>query len=546
MSVMSGEPLVRAECLPFTAIPHTTPLFSDYLYNFQKVQEFYSRPPQLGAWVADEVRRIEYDEGRREQVAAILGRQNRAWNASPATLENIARLRRGACAMVTGQQVGLFGGPLFSIFKALSAVHLAAEATKTGIDCVPVFWLATEDHDLAEVNHTFLLAPDGTLRRIAATTLAPENAPMSRVVFGREIQAAVDEAVSLLGETELTDWLRAFYRPGETLGGAFAKLFSAMFEKFGVVLLDASDPALHAMAAPLYRQAIERHAELTNDLLARGKALEGAGYHQQVKVTDSSTLLFAIRDGQRLPIHRANSNHGEFRVETAKLTRDELLARIAQAPQQFSANVLLRPVVQDYLLPTLAYIGGPAEVAYFAQAGVVYEKLLGRVTPTLPRFSATVVETKARELMERYQLKFTDLFHGPERLREQMAAHDLPGELHVSFEAADASLTESLQQISSALEKLDKTLVEAAQGAGAKMHYQLQQLRGRAARAELRKNEVIARHAQFLSSSLYPDKALQEREIAGAYFVARHGRELLDRLYHSTQVCCLDHQVLYL
>ena len=546
MSVVSGEQLVRAECLPFTAIPHTSPLFSDYLYNFQKVQEFYSRPPQLGAWAADEAQRINYDDRRRAQITAILERQNRAWNAAPPALENIGRLGRGACAMVTGQQVGLFGGPVFSIFKALSAVHLAAEATKTGIDCVPVFWLATEDHDLAEVNHTFLLGPDVTLERLATSTHGTENAPVGQIAFGPEIQEAVEQAVSLLGETELTDWLRAFYRPGESLGSAFAKLFSALFAKFGVVLLDASDAELHAMAAPIYGQAVERNAELTTELLARGKTLEQRGYHQQVKVTDSSTLLFANRDGQRLPIHRANSNHGEFRVGTAKVTRDALLAQVADAPQQFSANVLLRPVVQDYLLPTLAYIGGPAEIAYFAQAGIVYEKLLGRVTPTLPRFSATIVDQKTGALIERYQLKFTDLFHGPERLREQMAAHDLPAELHASFEAADASLTESLQQISGSLEKLDNTLVEAAQRAATKMHYQLRRLRGRAARAELRKNEVIGRHSQLLSSSLYPDKALQEREITGAYFVARHGREILDRLYQSTQVCCLDHQILYL
>ena len=536
---------MRSECLPFSAIPHTTPLFADYLYSFPKVQQFYSRPPHL-AWAADEARRINYDDGRRERVAAILDRQNRAWNASPATLENIARLRRGACAMVTGQQVGLFGGPLFSIFKALSAVNLAAEATKTGTDCVPVFWLATEDHDLAEVNHTFLLGPDGTLHRVATSTRAVENAPISRVAFGPEIQSAVDQAASLLGDSELTDWLREFYRPGENLGTAFANLFSRLFADFGVVLLDASDPALHAIAAPMYRHAIERSAELTSALLTRGKELEGAGYHQQVKVTEASTLLFAIRDGQRLPIHRANANHNDFRVESAKLNRDALLAQIADAPQQFSPNVLLRPLVQDYLLPTLGYIGGPAEIAYFAQAGVLYEKLLGRVTPVLPRFSATVVEKKAGEFIERYQLKFTDLFHGPEHLREQMAAHVLPGELQVSFEAADASLSESLQQIGSALEKLDKTLVEAARRAGTKMHYQLRRLRARAARAELRKNEVISRHAAFLSSSLYPDKALQEREIGGAYFIARHGRELLDRLYQVTQACCLDHQIMYL
>lgn len=537
---------MASECLPFSAIPHTTPLFSDFLYQFKKVQPFYPRPPQLSAWAADEAHKIAYDEGRRQRVAEILEGQNRAWKASPRTLENIARLRRGACAMVTGQQVGLFGGPLFSIFKALSAVSLAAEVTKLGIECIPIFWLATEDHDLAEVNHTILPGSDGTPHRVATPTQGVQDAPISQVIFGPEINAVVEEAASVLGDSEATDWLREFYRPGETLGSAFAKLFSSLFAEQGVVLLDASDPALHTVAAPIYREALERNPELVDDLLKRGKALEQAGYHQQVKVTESSTLLFALRGGQRLAIHRANSNHGEFRVGNDRVKRDSLLSQIAEAPNQFSANVLLRPVVQDYLLPTLACIGGPAEIAYFAQAGVVYEKLLGRVTTMLPRYSATLVEAKPRQLMQRYQLKFTDLFHGPEHLRELMASRVLPSELQTAFEAADAGLRESLEQITGALERLDKTLVEAAQKSGAKMHYQLRHLRARAARAELRKNEVIARHAQLLSATLYPDKELQEREIGGIHFIARHGRELLDRLYQSIQACCLDHQILYL
>lgn len=545
-SLQPGELSVSSECLPFTAIPHTTPLFADYLYDFPKVQQFFARPPHLNSWAADEVKKIAYDDMRRSRVADILERQNRAWGASEATLENIKRLRRGACAIVTGQQVGLFGGPLFSIFKAVSAVSMAAEVTKLGVNCVPVFWLATEDHDLAEVNHTVLLGADGRLHRAETPTHAVENAPMSQVRFGPEITPVVDEAAAIAGDSEITDWIRESYRPGETLGSAFAKLFTKLFEQWGVILLDASDPDLHALVAPIYREALERSSELTGELLNRGKQLERAGYHQQVKVTESSTLLFTIRDGQRLPIHRANSNHGEFRVETEKVGREALLAQIAQAPHRFSANVLLRPVSQDYMLPTLAYIGGPAEIAYFAQAAVVYEKLLGRVTPILPRFSATLVESKARELMQRYRLKFSDVLHGPEHLRELMATHVLPAELQTSFEAADAGLRESLEQITSGLERLDKTLVEAAQRAGAKMHYQLKRLRARAARAQLRREEVISRHAQLISSCLFPDKALQEREISGVSFVARHGRELLARLHQSAQAGCLDHQILYL
>ena len=157
---MSGEAPVKSQCLPFSQIPHTTRLFADFLYDFPKVQQFYPRPPYIHEWLKDETSALRYDSGRRERVAAILERQNKTWNASLKTQESIARLRAGAYAIVTGQQVGLFGGPLFSIFKALSAIKVAEEATASGVDCVPIFWLATEDHDLAEVNHTSIPAAE--------------------------------------------------------------------------------------------------------------------------------------------------------------------------------------------------------------------------------------------------------------------------------------------------------------------------------------------------------------------------------------------------
>ena len=197
----------------------------------------------------------------------------------------------------------------------------------------------------------------------------------------------------------MTKFLREAYRPGENFGSAFARLFSRLFAQWGVILLDASDPELHRIAAPIYSAAIERAAELDDALLARGRELEAAGYHQQVKVTPSSTLLFTLRQGARVPVHRrANGGGAEFLVNDETISQAELLRRIASEPEQFSANVLLRPVVQDYLLPTLAYVGGAAEIAYFGQGAVVYKALLGRATPILPRFSATIVETKPQAL----------------------------------------------------------------------------------------------------------------------------------------------------
>jgi bacillithiol biosynthesis cysteine-adding enzyme BshC len=539
---------VKSECLPFSQIPHTTRLFADFLSDFSKVQQFYPRSPYFNQWFRDEASNLAYDSERRRRVSLILERQNQSWGASEKALENIARLRGGAAAIVTGQQVGLFGGPLFSIFKAFTAVKLADQATRSGVDCVPVFWLATEDHDLAEVNQVAVPGSDGSLQKLTGPTRGSADAPVGTIQFAPDIQAVVETVAGLLGPSTIPDFLRKAYRPGETFGSAFARLFARLFADWGVILLDAADPELHQISRPIYQTAIEQAAKLDENLLARAKALEAAGYHQQVKVTPSSTLLFTLRNGARVPVHRRVNGDGssEFLIAEERISQAELLSRVASSPQDFSANVLLRPVVQDYLLPTLAYVGGSAEVAYFAQVGVVYEAVLGRVTPIVPRFSATIVEPKPKGLLERYGLRLPDLFQGPEKLRELMASRTLPKELQSAFDQAEASLEKSLGAIREGLARLDTTLVDSAANAASKMQHQLAQLRARAARAELRQTEVLGRRADLLCNSLYPNKTLQEREIAGCYFAGGYGPEFLQALYDTIHTDCLDHQVIFM
>jgi bacillithiol biosynthesis cysteine-adding enzyme BshC len=549
---MSGEPAVKAQCLPFTQIPHTTRLFTDFLAYSPSVQPFYPHSPHFSEWSKAQASALRYDPSRRERVSAILERQNKSWDASPQTMANLSRLRAGAAAIVTGQQVGLFGGPMFSIYKALTAVKLAAEATAAGIDTVPVFWLATSDHDLAEVNHVSIPGPDGLLRTLTTSSHGVPGAPVSNVRLGEEILPVVEEAASLLGDSEASQFLRASYRPGETLGTAFARFYAQLCGQWGVILLDASDAELHRVAAPMYRAAIEGVEDLDAALLARGDALERAGYYQQVKVTSSSVLLFALRDGARTAIHRREGSNkaGEFVVGSEpgaeKISSAALLDRIATAPENFSPNVLLRPVVQDYLLPTLAYTGGAAEAAYFAQAGAVYEKILGRVTPIVPRFSATVVEPKVQRWLGQYGIAVRDAFDGPEALRQTLASRTLPAGLQAAFERAHQSVEESFFGLQEALTKLDPTLVEASQTGASKVRYQLERLRERAMAAELRRSEVVSRHAVALSQALYPENALQERGAAGIYFVARHGTELLRGIYDTMRTDCHDHQILEL
>ena len=549
--MLSGELLVKAHCLPFSQIPHTTPLFADFLAFTPKVQSFYPRPPHFTEWLKEEAARISYDPSRRERVAAILERQNKSWDASPKTLANLERLRNGAAAVVTGQQVGLFGGPMFAIYKALSAVRLAEQATAAGVDAVPVFWLATYDHDLAEVNHVSIPGADGALQVLTTTSHDVPGAPVSAVRLGDEIVPVVEEAAKLIGDSEAAEFLRETYRSGETLGTAFARFYARVFAEWGVILLDASDGELDRVAEPIYRSAVERAGELSAALLKRGEALEAAGYHQQVKVTASSVLLFTLQQGARTPIHRREAGGtAEFVIGSdagaEKLSPAELLDRISASPELFSPNVLLRPIVEDYLLPTLAYTGGAAETAYFAQAGAVYEALLGRVTPILPRFSATIVEPKMQRLLERHGINLPDVFAGPEAMRRQLAERGLPADLQAAFDAARKSLDSHLSTVKEKLEKLDRTLIDAAETARSKIEYQLERLYSQAARAEALKSELVTRHAETLSQALYPDKGLQERGIGGVYFLARYGREFLQQVHDAIQPDCHDHQVLEL
>ncbi|HUO15625.1 MAG TPA: bacillithiol biosynthesis cysteine-adding enzyme BshC [Verrucomicrobiae bacterium] len=542
---------MKAHCLPFSQIPHTTRLFSDYLAYSPEVQQFYPRSPYFAEWLKDESAHIDYPADRRGRVAEILERQNRSWNASEKTFANIERLRHGAAAIVTGQQVGLFGGPMFSIYKALSAVKLAEEAMRAGVETVPVFWLATYDHDLAEVNHVGLPTADGRLQTITTSSHGRSGAPVSSVLLNDEIAVAIEQAANLLGDVEATHLLRESYRPGESLGTAFARLYASVFRDYGVIVLDASDAELHRIAKPIYVSAVKRAGEIAEELLARGRALEAAGYHQQVKVTESSVLLFTMHDGARTAIHRrVESDVAEFVIggEDApeRISQAELVRRVDSAAEHFSPNVLLRPVIEDYLLPTLAYTGGAAEAAYFAQAGVVYRILLGRITPVLPRYSATIVEPKMQRLLERYQFTVLDVFGDFESLRQKLASHSLPEDLLQAFDEASKSLEANLSRIKEKLSKLDRTLVDAAETARSKMEHQMEKLHSQAARAEAQKGELLTRHAETLINALYPEKGLQERSVGGIYFLARYGRELLDQIYQSIHTDCHDHQVLEL
>lgn len=540
--LLSGDDLVIPDCIPFSAIPHTARIFNDFLSYSPEVRKFFPIPPDAEHVIAH-AQSVPRDLERQVRVAGALEKQNRTWGASEQALGNIRRLREGAFAVVTGQQVGLFGGPLMSLFKIATALALAKQVEQAGIECVPVFWLATEDHDLDEVNQALFLTHEFQLAPFKANADGTAGAPVAHIRFAEGTSELVAQATKLLGESLASDYLRESYAEGETFSNAFAKLYARIFADHGLILLDPADAELHRIATPLFVSAVQHSAELDHAVLERNRELSGAGYHEQVKVTRESTPLFTLVEGARVPVHRAN---GGYTIKTERLSGEELEKRIEASPENFNANVLLRPVLQDYWLPTLAYIGGPAEIAYFAQAAVLYEKLLGRITPILPRMSATLIEPRIERLLLKYEVQLPELFHGECQLRDCLATRSLPAELKDEFELARRAVQVNLQRISTSLRKLDPTLVEAAERAASKVRYQVDRLEKRAAQAELRRSEILARHAAQIENALYPNKSLQEREIAAVYFYANHGPELINRLVELAQARCPEHKVLRL
>ena len=538
---------MESHCLPFSEIPHTTKLFKTFVEDFARVARYYAQPPTLAGIVAA-ARKIDLPVPVRSGVVDVLREQNRAFGAGEDTFRSLDRLANGAVAIVTGQQVGLFTGPAYSLYKAISAARYAEEVSKNGIDAVPVFWLATEDHDLAEVNHVGWNAGGETGLSLfeLPETEAESGRRVGEVRLGPGITALVAKAAeSLQGgfAEEIGRALRECYTPGETYGSAFGKLMARLVAGRGIIFMDPLDERLHRLSASIYRRALDDADSLRDALQARSKELEQAGYHAQVKVSGGSTLLFYNVDGRREALR---SRNGKFYAGNASFTATELRAAIEKTPKDFTPNVLLRPIIQDTLLPTAAYIAGSAEIAYMAQTQVAYEKLLGRMPAILPRASFTIVSPLLARKLGKFGLKLGDVFRGRQLLRSRMEEQYLPRALTRRFDAGEKALRRLLKSYRSPLEKLDQTLIDALDSAESKMLYQFLKLKGKAGRAESVRRGVLGRYEGLMLDALYPHKELQERSLSPLPWVAAYGPDFLDRLSRLISMDAYQHRIVVL
>jgi bacillithiol biosynthesis cysteine-adding enzyme BshC len=527
-----------SRALAFRQLPHQPKLFLDYLDAFDRVKPFYAHPPAFAA-VKKVARKVPYPQERRAEVAAILREQNRALGVGSAALENLRRFENGAVAVVSGQQVGLFGGPAYAIYKALTAVQIAAELTEQGIEAVPIFWMATEDHDLDEVRHATLFS-DGRLQRFELPMVDGDR-PVGGIKLGPAVTEPARELADFLanqGSALLAQAIRETYRADQTYGEAFGKLFAKLFSEQGLIFLDPLDENLHRIAAPVYRKAVEEREALNEMLLQRGKDLDKAGYAAQVKVTAKSTLLFHMGAGPREVI---SASGAKFQAGAQSWTREELAGAVDAHPEHFSPNALFRPVVQDYLLPTAAYVGGPAEICYFAQSEVIYSKVLGRMPVMLPRAGFTIVDARAAKLLKRYDFRVEDIWSGPQAVKSRLECKSVPASVAKTFEKSQKEFKRMLAQLEKQIAKVDPTLKGSVETAKKKIDYQLEKLRKKVGRAQDMRNGILAEQEEYLESLLYPHKGMQSRELCPLPFLARLGAGGLSELQNLSGSKKLGH-----
>ena len=522
---------MHCSCVRQTELPNTTALAADSFYHPDKTARFYRHPVRDLESFQAAAAEIRFSDDQRTALVSALRKQN---GDSPA-LERLAQ--PNTLVVATGQQVGLFSGPAYTVFKALHAARLAEWLSANGIPAVPVFWVATEDHDFAEVNHTWVfdaanrpvklemrrpanLQPVGTVT-LASPPLDELRAALGGMPFGEEVAALVEQS----------------YRAGSTMGAAFSELMRKLLARFDIPQLDPMAPEFRELAAPALRAAVESHADLTDRVMARNRELIAAGYHAQVHVEERTSFVFLLENGKRLALRR---NGREFGQNGRQFSTEELLDRAAS----LSPNALLRPVVQDSILPTVASIMGPAEAAYLAQSEVLYTSILGRMPVVVPRTGFTILDRHSDKLLDRYGLVLPDFFKGEDRLRERIATRLVPPAIHAALAETGKTVGHAIEQLRGDLAAFDPTLAQALDRSKRKIAYQLSKIEGKAGREAMRRTDRAMSDAASLYGLIFPERHLQERLYSILPFLAKHGLDLVDQIYEAIELDCPDHRLM--
>ena len=530
-------------------MPGVKPLVADYLTDFTKVSEFYNgdyRQPKDFLDRTDSVKSRELPLG---QLVPILKEQNQKFGCGVQTLEKIdLLLERRACAVVTGQQTGLFGGPLFTIYKALTAIKLAERLSRTCEGCfVPVFWLASDDHDFLEVSHININDKSNQPLKITYNGHSSDNKiPVSEIKLNDQVDSLLqkldDETNPSEFKAEILNQLSAAYLPETIFSQAFGAWLTTLFKTFGLILIDASDTRIKKLGATVFRKEIAEDSPSTQSAIAASTRLNEKNYHSQVQLKQGFLNLFYVeRERNSIEI-----KDGSFSVKGTEnsFTKDELLHKLETQPGQFSPNVLLRPLYQDALLPTTAYVAGPAELAYYAQMKGIYDAFDIPMPIIYPRKSLTLLEGKIEKVLDNYDLKVPNFWSNVEALINEIAKAQLPESLEKRIGYASLCVNKNLQALEDTVIEFEPTLKNTVENVKGRILGQMDGLEKKILQAYKKRNEVIGQQIHKAQNSLYPNNNFQERELNILPYLFKYGLGFIDQLYESLDISNFEHQII--
>jgi len=540
--------------ISYRDIPFYSDLFCDYVSSKPTLQNFYNgsfRSPEDILAHTNILRRRDYD---RDYLADVLTKQNASFGAGEKTFTNIAKLRKSETfAIVTGQQVGLFGGPLYTIYKIITALQLC-ESLRTqhaGCEFIPVFWLETEDHDFDEANHAWLIDGSGALLRAGYEIHTDEDekartqGPTGAVVFDEQIVSIVDSIEKNLPATEFHETvitaIRGAYSSGTTFSKAFAKLIQILFPEAGIVCLDPMDRMLKEMLTPIFRRELE-YAPRTCEAVVQQSVMLEQKYHAQVKPRVIN--LFYFWKGGRFPIEFRKELDSYWLKGTRQyFTKDELFRSLKEHPDYFTPNVVLRPICQDLLLPTAMYVAGPGEIAYFAQFKPVYN-IFGVPMPIIyPRASVTILEERFEKTMEKFSLTLNEIFSDVQKAREKSAQTGQNIPLEETFGAAHSLITEAFESARPAIEAYDMTLLHTLETAKQKAQQAMDVLGDKITAAAVRANTTAATQMDKLIANIAPNEKPQERSLNILYYLNKYGMDFCETLKQQISLDTTNHQI---
>jgi bacillithiol biosynthesis cysteine-adding enzyme BshC len=507
-------------------------LAADYVYNFSSVSPFFTGDPADQAAWAQAIARTQRHGRKHAEIAAAIAEQQRRRGAPPAAVAAGQKLADPqAVAIVTGQQAGLFGGPVFTLLKALTALKLAARVTREHrVSCVAVFWIDAEDHDWDEVRSCPVFDESLNLHPVALPARKPvDHSPVGSI----KLDDSVAQALQLLEETlpatefkpALVEELRSLYRPGAGMADAFGGWLERLLGDRGLVVYDASDPAAKPLACDVFTRELSMPGETGRRAAAAGADLVARGYHSQVSAGDT-LALFHI-DGGRRPIRQQN---GGFAAGDQTFDASALVAKATAEPSAFSPNVLLRPVVQDALFPTVCYVAGPNELAYLGQLRGVYEHFGVPMPLMYPRASATLLDSAALRFLSKYDVPFETLQAQDDSALNALLASQIPASVNASLDGATADIDRALTRVIEAMPALDPTLEGAARSTLVRMQHDLQTLRSKTIQAAKKRDETLRRQFTRTRALVFPGGEPQERAVGFVSFLNQYGPALVQRL----------------